>query len=102
MTAIANDDAYGEVFATQLRGTICDDDAFLAISVSGESDNLVRAAKLAHDVGAVTAAFVGDSRSTLAALVDHFVPAPSDSYGADRTSSCNECHRRGGAPQDPY
>ena len=59
MTSIANDYGYDEVFARQVKGCLRAGDVFIGISTSGNSENVLRAAKAAEEKGAVTAALLG-------------------------------------------
>jgi D-sedoheptulose 7-phosphate isomerase len=59
ITAWANDVAYEEVFAAQLRGLCGPGDILIAISASGRSPNILRAAAAAREVGAMVVAMTG-------------------------------------------
>jgi len=81
LTRIANDVSYADVFAVQLaeRGMeTCD--VLLAMSVSGESENVLRAATYADGYGAGTVAFTGNGGGQLAALARVAVVVPSGEY----------------------
>lgn len=49
ITGIANDSAYQDIFAKQIRGLGQAGDILLAISTSGNSANILQAVKAAHD-----------------------------------------------------
>ena len=51
LTSIANDYAYEQVFAKQVRGLGKSGDVLLAISTSGNSPNVLEAIRSAHDKG---------------------------------------------------
>lgn len=59
ITAIANDLGYAEVFAEQLRQGGRSGDLLLAISVSGRSPNVLRAAETARGMGMGVASLLG-------------------------------------------
>jgi D-sedoheptulose 7-phosphate isomerase len=59
LTSIANDYAYDEVFAKQVRALGQAGDVLLAISTSGNSANVVHAMKAAHDRGMHVVALTG-------------------------------------------
>lgn len=59
ITAWANDVAYEHVFAEQLRGLCRPGDILIAISASGRSANILRAAAAARELGAMVVAFTG-------------------------------------------
>src|SRR5512136_654132 len=59
LTAIANDFAYEEVFARQLKGLVAKGDVVIGLSTSGASQNVIRAIEEANRRGAITVAFTG-------------------------------------------
>lgn len=83
LTAIANDSGYENVFAYQLQANLEPGDLVLAMSVSGNSPNLVRALEYAKENGALTIAWTGFDGGKLAGLADLSVRFPSsrDEYG---------------------
>jgi D-sedoheptulose 7-phosphate isomerase len=83
ITAIANDFGYEEVFALQLKTALMPHDVVVAISVSGNSPNVVRAVEYANAVGAVTVGvtgFDGGRLRKIAHLSVH-VPTRTGDYG---------------------
>lgn len=78
MTAWANDTSYGEIFAEQLRDLIHKDDLVLAISGSGNSENVVRGLETAREFGARTMTLTGFSGGRVKALSDICLIVPSD------------------------
>jgi D-sedoheptulose 7-phosphate isomerase len=71
LTAIANDYDYADVFARQLTALARPDDIFIALSTSGESRNLVRAAEASAAVGCESWAMTGPVPNTLATACDN-------------------------------
>ena len=71
ITAIANDYGYDDVFARQAEGHVRPGDLFIGISTSGNSENIVRALKVAKAKGAKTAAFLGKDGGRAKDLVDY-------------------------------
>ena len=59
MMAIANDISYDEIFTEPLKNRISKGDVLIAISGSGNSENVVRAVKYANESGAATVGIVG-------------------------------------------
>jgi D-sedoheptulose 7-phosphate isomerase len=59
LTSIANDYAYEQVFAKQLRALGRRGDVLLAISTSGNSANVLAAVQVAHDIGVRVVALTG-------------------------------------------
>lgn len=67
LTAISNDYGYERVFARQLEGLAQRGDLLFAISTSGNSPNVLQAARTALDLGCVVVAMTGERDSKLAA-----------------------------------
>lgn len=80
ITAIGNDLGYAEVFAEQLRHGARPDDLLLAISVSGRSPNVLRAAETAQEMGMDVASLVGQ-RGRLSACSDVTLDLDVVDYG---------------------
>lgn len=76
LTAIANDYEYDEIFARQVRALVDEGDVVVAISTSGEAENVLRGAAAARDKGAQVVAFTG-SRGRLGEQADHTYAVPS-------------------------
>ena len=81
MTAIANDLGYDEVFVRQLENLLNRDDVVVIISGSGNSPNVLKAAKFAKKKGAVTIGMTGFTGGKLRKLVDVCLHIDSDQYG---------------------
>jgi D-sedoheptulose 7-phosphate isomerase len=79
ITAWANDTAYENIFAEQLRGLVQPDDVVIGISGSGRSGNVLNAIALARQAGATTIGFTGFDGGLLAGMVDIPVVVPSNS-----------------------
>ncbi len=73
MTALANDRGYEEIFTGQMRNLFHKDDMLIAISASGNSPNVVAAARLAKELGGVTVGVVGFDGGELAQICDHVI-----------------------------
>lgn len=80
-TALANDVSYADALAEQLRNWIGPGDLVVALSVSGDSENLVRACALAQSAGAHVVAIVGAKGGRLSATADLPIVIPSHDYG---------------------
>ena len=79
LTAIGNDYGFEEVFARQVRARLKKGDVLAAISTSGESENVVRAAREARKLGAFAVGFAGGAGSRLAGACDLCLQARSES-----------------------
>lgn len=78
MTAIANDYGYKDIFARQAQGHVNKGDIFIGISTSGNSENVVRAGRVAKKQGALTAALLGKNGGKIAKEVDISIVVNSD------------------------
>lgn len=81
ITAAANDDGYARIFENQLRALGRPGDVLVVISGSGNSANVVRAAKQARSTEMTVLGLLGMGGGELAALCDVCVIVPSDDYG---------------------
>lgn len=79
MTAWANDTSYERVFAEQLEAFVEKGDVVIAISTSGNSPNVVAAAEVAQDHGAMVIALTGPERNALQQLAQLHIPVPPGS-----------------------
>ena len=79
ISAWANDSAYENIFAEQLRTLVEPGDVVIGISGSGRSPNVLNAIALARQAGATTIGFTGFDGGLLADMVDIPVVVPSDS-----------------------
>ncbi len=90
LTSIANDYAFVEVFAKQVRALGQPADVLLAISTSGNSDNVVRAIRAAHERGLRVVALTGRDGGAIAGTLqagDTEIRVP-----AERTCRIQEVH----------
>lgn len=87
LTAVSNDLGYEEVFARQLAGLAQSGDVLIAISTSGKSKNVLRAAARARELGCKTIALTGATVEPLGSFCDVGVAVPSR-----RTSRVQEAH----------
>lgn len=78
LTAWANDASYADAFAEQMRPLIRPGDVFVAISGSGNSLNILRAAEVAHENGATVVGFMGFDGGRLRAHCDCGILVPCD------------------------
>lgn len=90
LTSIANDYAFVEVFAKQVRALGQPEDVLLAISTSGNSENVLRAIQAAHERGVRVVALTGRDGGAIAQALD-----PDDieiRVPAERTCRIQEVH----------
>jgi D-sedoheptulose 7-phosphate isomerase len=87
MTAWANDTAYDNIFAEQLRPWVQPGDLVFCVSGSGNSLNVLKAAVLAREMGAHVVGLTGFQGGKLAPLVDESIVVPSDNM-----QRIEDCH----------
>ncbi len=78
LTAVGNDYGYDYTFARQIEALGQADDVFIAISTSGNSPNILRAAQAARARGMHVLGFTGRGGGKLAPLADICFRMPSD------------------------
>jgi len=81
LTAWANDTSYERVFAEQLLSLAAAGDVVVIISASGDSPNVLAAARAARALGSTTVALVGFAGGGLRHLADVVVHVGSYDYG---------------------
>jgi D-sedoheptulose 7-phosphate isomerase len=82
LTSIANDYDYAQVFSKQVEALGRADDVLLAISTSGQAENVCRAVAAAKAVGAWTLALCGGTGGALARQADAVLCVASSSVTA--------------------
>jgi D-sedoheptulose 7-phosphate isomerase len=87
LTAVSNDLGYEQVFARQVAGLAREGDVLIAISTSGKSKNVLRAAEQARELGCKTIFLTGANAEPLRSLCDLGVAVPST-----RTARVQEAH----------
>jgi D-sedoheptulose 7-phosphate isomerase len=76
MLAISNDYGYDRVFVHQLKGKITEEDLLVCISGSGNSPNVVAAAKHAKESGAKVVGMTGYDGGEIYKLADYRLHVP--------------------------
>src|SRR5882672_4408756 len=87
LTALSNDYGYEEVFSRQVQALATENDLLVAISTSGQSPNVIRAALKARELGCRVIALTGADGGQLASHCDLTLTVPSA-----RTSRVQELH----------
>lgn len=87
ITAVANDYSFDDIFARQLAGLAKPGDALVGISTSGNSPNVLKAVRLATEMGLKIVVLSGGSGGRLANQADHEV-----FIRADNTARIQEAH----------
>lgn len=78
LTALANDYGYVEIFQRQVAATGRAGDTLVAISTSGNSENVIRAVEVARQRSVTVVALTDRSGGRLRDLADHWLPAETD------------------------
>ncbi|MHB8521930.1 MAG: D-sedoheptulose-7-phosphate isomerase [Limisphaerales bacterium] len=92
MTALGNDYAYEDVFVRQLENYGRKGDWVLAMSVSGNSPNVVKALDWAKRNGLHTVALVGAKRGRAAGIAEQVIVIDSEHYGRVEDAHMGICH----------
>jgi D-sedoheptulose 7-phosphate isomerase len=84
LTCTANDFGFEHIFSRYVEALGQSGDVLLAISTSGNSENVVRAASMAKTMGMKVVGLTGKEGGRLASLCDVEIRAPKTAY-SDRT-----------------
>jgi len=88
LTAVANDFSYEQVFSRQVEALGRPGDVLWALSTSGNSPNVLAAARTAAAAGMKVVAMTGAAGGALGELAEQCVPAP-----AERTDLVQQLHQ---------
>ena len=78
LTAISNDYGYDKSFSRQIQALANRGDVFIAISTSGNSQNILSALEEAKDKGVITIGLVGEKDCKMDKLCDYIIHVPSE------------------------
>jgi D-sedoheptulose 7-phosphate isomerase len=83
LTAITNDTSYKNVFYYQINNRIKKDDLLIAISCSGNSENIIKAVEYSKSIGVTIIGMTGFDGGKLKELSDikYHIPARYNEYG---------------------
>ncbi|MCD6412770.1 MAG: SIS domain-containing protein [Elusimicrobia bacterium] len=87
LTATSNDFGFEFVFSRQIEALACEGDVAVAISTSGNSENVLKAVAAAKKLGVRTVALTGGGGGKLKKICDIVIDVPSS-----RTSRIQEAH----------
>ncbi|MBL7960807.1 D-sedoheptulose 7-phosphate isomerase [bacterium] len=87
LTAVANDYGYDEVFARLVSAMGRKGDVLIAISTSGNSQNIINAIEAAKKAEMVTVGFTGEKGGKMKDMCTYLVNVPSND-----TPRIQECH----------
>lgn len=77
LTAVGNDHGFDQIFARQVEALGAPGDLLVAISTSGNSANVLRAAEKGREMGCRSIGLTGEDGGELAARVDVLIAVPS-------------------------
>lgn len=80
ITCVANDYGFDKIFSRGVEALGCQGDVLLAISTSGNSSNVLEAARAAKSKGMKVLALTGGDGGELALLSDYEIRIPWDGY----------------------
>ena len=92
ITAIANDYSFEEVYARQLEGLGREGDVALAISTSGNSNNVIAAVRKAKEIGIYTIGLSGKTGGRLAQEADMTIRINSKKTSIIQEAHLTVCH----------
>lgn len=92
MSAIGNDYCYEDIFVRQLENYGRKGDLVIALSVSGNSPNVVKAVDWANQNGLETIGLCGGKRGNLAKIAKHSIVIDSIHYGHVEDAQMAICH----------
>jgi len=87
LTALGNDYGFETVFEKQVEALCMPGDVAIGITTSGNSENVIRGLKKAHDLGATTVAFTGRNGGRVAQIAHYTFIVPS--YETQRIQECH-------------
>lgn len=91
-SAFGNDVSYDDVFVEQLINFLEKDDLVVGLSVSGNSENIVRALKYTSNNSGNTFSIIGDFNGNMKKYSDSVLEVPSKNYGIVEDVHMYVCH----------
>jgi D-sedoheptulose 7-phosphate isomerase len=79
ITSIGNDYGFADIFSRQIQGIATDNDMLIALSTSGNSQNVLNALRTACEIGMVTVSLTGESGGRMREACDLCLCVPSSS-----------------------
>jgi D-sedoheptulose 7-phosphate isomerase len=92
ISAYSNDVGYDIVYEEQLRNFIAPGDIVIAISGSGNSENVIRALRFAHSAGAHAVALTGRDGGTLGTIATLHINVAEQHMGRIEDAHLAICH----------
>lgn len=92
VTAIANDTEYKNIFSRQIEALGRKEDIFIALSTSGNSENIVKALEVAKQKGCITVGFTGENTCKIEGLCDYIFKIPTQCVSQIQETYMMICH----------
>lgn len=92
LTAVGNDYGFDRIFARQVEALCTERDCLVAISTSGNSNNILEALRSAKSVGATTVGLTGYDGGQVRALADHCLVVPAHNTAIIQEAHGLVCH----------
>ena len=92
ISAYSNDVSYDVVYEEQLKNFLQPDDIVVAISGSGNSENVIRALRFASSAGAHTVALTGRDGGKLGTVATLHINVPEEHMGQIEDAHLAICH----------
>jgi D-sedoheptulose 7-phosphate isomerase len=92
LTSISNDSDFSNVFSRQIRALGKKGDIAWGISTSGNSPNMIKAIKIAHDMGIKTVGLTGKGGGEMGTLVDYHLNVESNDTTRIQEVHITLCH----------
>ncbi len=77
ITAVANDYSYDDIYARLVKAKGRKGDILFGISTSGNSENIIRALKIANETGMITIGFTGETGGKMKDYCKYLINIPS-------------------------
>ncbi len=87
LTAVGNDYGFETIFERQVEALCLPGDVAIGITTSGNSENVIRGLRKAHDLGATTVAFTGRNGGKVVEVAHYSFIVPS--YETPRIQECH-------------
>mgnify|MGYP001298996410 CR=1 FL=1 len=87
ITAIGNDYDFSEIYSRQIHSICKPKDVVVCISTSGNSKNILKAASVSKEIGAIVVGLTGKNGGQLSKMCHHNLNVPSD-----ETARIQEAH----------
>lgn len=91
-SALGNDISYEDVFVEQLKNYLSPNDLVIGLSVSGNSENVVRALQYAQQKNAKTFSIIGNTKGSMYNYSDDSLVVDSSNYGIVEDVHMYVCH----------